>query len=411
MELNSLRNTVLKEISLEDMNILYDAFRASMRDSSWKGEPQRFEADFLTELTAISEEIANRSYKTSKGSEFILCERGKARFIHGNRMRDRVVRHCLCDNMLTPSLVPYLIYNNGASQEGKGTTFARKMFETDLHNFYLEHKSNDGYVAFIDFSKFFDNIEHEKALALIKPKISEQAQWLLDVIFDNFKVDVSYMTDQEYENCINEKFNSIEYHMKINDSLKTGEKFMKKSVDIGDQVSQDVGVYYPTKIDNYATVVRGCKRYGRYMDDIYIIHESKDYLKSVIEGIKKQSSELGLFVNEKKTRIAKLSDCYKYLQFKYTLLENGRVMKRINPKTLTRERKKLKAYKRIMDAGIMPYADIENCYKSWMGNYARYMSKKQRKNIQDLYESLFERRPRWKKQQSNSKTEQKSRQK
>ena len=407
-----MRNTVLNNVSLEDMNLLYDAFRASMRDSSWKGEPQRFETDFLSELTKISNEIVDRTYQTSKGSEFILKERGKTRYIHGNRMRDRVVRHCLCDNVLTPSLVPYLIHNNGASQKGKGTDFARRMFETDLHNFYLEHKSNDGYVAFIDFSKFFDNIEHEKALELINPKISEQAQWLLGVIFDNFKIDVSYMDDAEYETCIKQKFNSIEYHSNIDDSQKTGEKFMRKSVDIGDQVSQDVGIFFPTLVDNYATVVRGCKRYGRYMDDIYIIHENKEFLQSVIQGIKEQADKLGLFVNEKKTRIVKLSGNFKYLQFKYTLLENGRVMKRINPKTLTRERRKLKSYKRLLDKGVMPYQDIENSYKSWMGNYAKYMSKQQRKNIQNLYKSLFERSPRWKKEQlSSSKMEQKSKQK
>lgn len=393
------------------MNLLYEAFKASMRDSSWKGEPQRFEVDFLSELTALSNEIADRSYKTSKGSEFVLNERGKRRYIHGNRMRDRVVRHCICDNVLTPTLVPYLIYNNGASQKGKGTDFARRMFERDLHNFYLEHGHNNGYVAFIDFSKFFDNIEHEKALNLIKPKMNEQAQWLLDVIFDNFKIDVSYMDDTEYQDCIHEKFNSIEYHASIDDSKRTGEKFMRKSVDIGDQVSQDVGVFYPTRIDNYATVVRGCKKYGRYMDDIYIIHESKEFLQSVIDGIKKEADNLGLFINEKKTRIVKLSDNFKYLQFKYTLLENGRVMKRINPQTLTRERRKLKAYKRLLDKSVIPYEDIENCYKSWMGNYARYMSKKQRKNIQTLYKSLFERSPRWKQRKSNLQTEQKSQRK
>lgn len=382
------------------MNLLYDAYKASMRDSSWKGEPQRFEADFLSELTSISNEIADRTYQTSEGSEFVLNERGKMRYIHGNRMRDRVIRHCLCDNVLSPALAPFLIYNNGASQKGKGTSFARKTFETDLHNFFLEHKSNNGYVAFIDYSKFFDNIEHEKALSLINPKINEQAQWLLGIVFDNFKIDVSYMSDAEYSECINRKFNSIEYHANIDKSLKTGEKYMRKSVNIGDQVSQDVGVYFPTLADNYATVVRGCKRYGRYMDDIYIIHEDRDFLLSVIQGIKEQAKSLGLFINDRKTRIVKLSSNFKYLQFKYSLLDNGRVVKKINPKTLTRERRKLKAYKRLLDKKIIPYQDIENSYKSWLGNYVRYMSKLQRKNLQNLYKSLFERSPRWKKERS-----------
>ena len=147
------------------------------------------------------------------------------------------------------------------------------------------------------------------------------------------------------------------------------------------------------------------------MDDIYIIHENKEFLQSVIEGIRKESDSLGLFINEKKTRIVKLSGTFKYLQFKYNLLEDGKVVKRINPKSLARERRKLKAYKRILDKGIISYADIENCYKSWMGTYAKYMSKIQRKNIQELYYSLFERSPKWKKQQLNSKMGARSKQK
>ena len=38
-------------------------------------------------------------------------------------MRDRVVRHLLCDDILNPILKPYLIHNNGASQKGKGVSF------------------------------------------------------------------------------------------------------------------------------------------------------------------------------------------------------------------------------------------------------------------------------------------------
>ena len=173
---------------------------------------------------------------------------------------------------------------------------------------------------------------------------------------------------------------------------------MAKSVDIGDQVSQDIGIFYPAQIDNYAKLVRGAKMYGRYMDDIYIIGETKDYVESVIQGIAEQAKSLGIFINERKTRIVKLSHPFKYLQIKYRLSDSGRVIKRISPKSVTRERRKLKAYKRLLDRGAMGYADIEQAYKSWMGDYARIMSKEQVKNMKQLYKGLFGKEPRWKKQ-------------
>lgn len=392
------------ENRISDMNALYEAFKASMKGSAWKEEPQRFEIDFLSEITRLHQELESRTYKTSPGTEFTLNERGKIRYIHGSRIRDRVVRHSLCDEELAEALKPYLIHNNGASQKGKGISFSRNMFERDLHNYWLENRTNEGYVGFIDLSKFYDNIQHEKIKELIDLKISEFSQWLLGEILSTFEIDVSYMDDEEFSHCMERRFNSVEYHEKISDEQRTGEKFMPKSVDIGDQVSQDIGVFFPTRLDNYAKIVRGCKRYGRYMDDIYIIGESKEYVESVIAGIKVEAEKLGLFINEKKTRVVKLSGTYKYLQVKYSLTETGKVIKRINPKSVTRERRKIKAYKRLLDKGEMLYEDIEQAVKSWMGTFARLMSKKQIKNMKALYKELFGKELIWKKQLSHSKT-------
>lgn len=229
------------------MNVLYDAYRASMKSSPWKEEPQRFETDFLSNLTALHNELKSHTYQTMPGSEFILTERGKVRHIHGGRMRDRVVRHALCDSILTPALAPYIIHNNYASQLNKGIDFARAAFERDLHNYWLEHRTNDGWVCFIDYSKYYDNIQHQKAKDKICPKLDDDASWLLSEIIDNFCVDVSYMSNEEYDGCLDRKFNSVEYYEHIPDEAKTGEKFMAKSVDIGDQVSQSVGVSFQLK--------------------------------------------------------------------------------------------------------------------------------------------------------------------
>lgn len=384
-------------MEMADINVLYEAFRASMKGSAWKREPQKFEHNWLEELVALKTELETKTYKTLPGSEFTLNERGKIRHIHGGRMRDRVVRHALCDNILGPCLRPYLIHNNGASQKGKGLSFARKMFERDLHNYYLERRSNNGYVGFVDISKFYDNIRHDKVKEFLYPKIPEECHWLMDEILKNMEVDVSYMTDEEYSHCTTDKFNSVWYYETITPDKRTGEKFMQKSVNIGDQVSQDIGVFFPIRIDNYVKIVRGVKKYGRYMDDMYFIVDSKEEAVSLIQGIKERAEEIGLFINEKKTQIVKLSHNFRYLQTKYRLSDTGKVIKRINPAQVTRERRKLKAYKRLLNKGAVEYGDIEQAYKSWMGAYTPLMSKKQIKNIKELFKELFGKEPRWKK--------------
>lgn len=382
---------------VSDMNNLYDAFLLSMKGSSWKEEPQRFEIDFLSEIRKLQIELEEKTYKTSTCSEFELNERGRIRLAHGGRMRDRVVRHTLCDDVLTPALEPYLIHNNGASQKGKGIDFARKNFEEDLHNFWLEHHSNNGWVGFMDLSKFYDNILHDGVRGSVNPKIDDFSAWLLDNILSSFQIDVSYMSDKEYSECLSKKFDSLEYYETIPNEWKTGEKYMEKSVDIGDQTAQNIGVYYPTPIDNYIANVCGFHKDGRYMDDIYMIHENRECIKETMEGVKEQAEKLGLFINEKKTRICHLSETFKYLQIKYFLADTGKVVKRINPKSVTRERRKLKAYKRLLNDGKMTYPAIEQAYRSWMGSYARIMSKEQIEHMKGLYMQLYGKDPRWKK--------------
>lgn len=381
---------------LNDLNLLYESYIASMRGSAWKKEPQQFSINFLSEIVKLKEELENHTYKTLKGVEFTLNERGKIRHIHGSRMRDRVVRHALCDGELNNVLKPYLIWNNGASQKNKGISFSREMFEKHLHNYWLKYHTNEGYVGFIDFSKFYDNIQHDKVREKILPLLSSDGQWLFDEILKNMEIDVSYMTDEQYANCMNKKFDSLEYYKNIPNSAKRKEKMMKKGVDIGDQVSQSIGIYFPTPIDNYVTIVRGCKWYGRYMDDMYVICQDKEELKSIINGVTKIAKDLGLFINENKTHIYRLSGNYKFLQIKYSLDKKGKVIKKINPKSVTRMRRRIKAYKRLFDKNSISYKNIENACRSWMGEYYKLMSKKQIQHIKDLYFNLFNKELVWK---------------
>ena len=132
------------------------------------------------------------------------------------------------------------------------------------------------------------------------------------------------------------------------------------------------------------------------MDDIYIICQDREELKSIIAGISEQAAALGMFINEKKTHIARLSDTYKFLQIKYSLTNTGKVVTRINPTSVTRERRRMKAYKSLMDKGRMTYEDIEQAAKSWMGDYARLMSRKQIEHMKAHYRALFGKELSWK---------------
>lgn len=372
-----------------DANLYLDAFNKCKKGSIWKESVQRYEMNLLKNIDHQITAIQNGTYEQLPFNEFPLNERGKTREIKAIHIEDRVVLRNLCDNILTPSIKKYLIYDNGASVKGKGIHFTRKRFETHLHKYYREHGSNEGYILLMDFTKFFDNIQHNKLVSEYEQRINdEDLIGFLRKVIDAFKIDVSYMSEDEYKYCLNSVYNALEY-AKIDKSLLTGEKYMKKSIGIGSQISQISGLLFPTRIDSYCKIVKSLHYYGRYMDDTYIIHESKEYLKELLHEINKICDGYGIFINHKKTQIVKLTKTFTFLKTRYNLTDTGKVIKRINKDSITRERRKLKKFRKMLNEGKITYPEIEEAYHSWRGNLRYYSAYNVMKNMDKLFNELF----------------------
>lgn len=364
-----------------DGNALYDGFRRAEKGSDWKPEAQRFEMTYLLGLAKMQPQIKDLSYEFKPSSVFSINERGKTRIIHGEVIEDRIVKHSLCDEVLNPCTNRYLIFDNGASQVDKGITFTRNRLEYHLRSYYREHGNNKGYILLIDYSKYYDNILHDYLLKEFKKYVSDPvAIGLVEKILKHEEVDVSYMTDEEYECCMQTLFNSNEYYLE-HAHENQGKRFMPKHLNIGDQLAQTAGILYPTPLDNFIQIVKSATPYGRYMDDSYVINESKEFLQELLKEIIEYAKQLGITVNEKKTRICKLSEMWRFLQIQYSLTDTGRVIKKINQKRLTGMRRKMKKL-----APKKTVKEFTDWYKAWFKNHYKIMSKQQRRNMDELFE-------------------------
>lgn len=374
-----------------DANNLYDAYHASIRGSKWKETTQKFMLNYMRRIFKIQDQLQNRTLTNGKTVEFELNERGRPRPITSLCIDDRIVRHVLCDNVLLPAIRRKIIYGNGASLKGRGTSFTRKHFEIDLRRYYQKY-GNEGYILFGDFTKFYDNIIHDIAkedfLKLLG--YDEFVSWLLDLIFQGFEVDVSYMSHDEYNKCMSDVFNKLEYRKSIPKSARTGRWIMKKSVEVGDQIAQEVGIYYPHPIDNYIKYVRSQKFYQRYMDDWYIMSPSKEGLVDILERVTIIAKTRGIHINNKKTRIIPINKWFTFLQIRYKLTDSGKILKKINPKRVTAMRRKIKKLAVKVEKGEITYEQVENTFRSWMCDHYKLISKTQRKNLINLFEELYD---------------------
>lgn len=389
--LHILRIMDSSEILTTDANNLYLSGLKARSSSPNKESTQRFMRNLLGEVERARIELSSRAWKITPSRPFIINERGHTRKIEGNTPYDRMILHSYIDYAVEPILSRYLIYDNYASQVGKGVDLARSRFAQFLHKAYRQYGHNKFYVLLIDFAKFYDNIQHQKLFDVLMQYLPHESfhEYMLWTIFESFKVDVSYMSDEEYSGCLDTKYvalNDIDY-------IGTKEKFMYKSLNIGNQASQIFSIFYPVRIDNYLRIVNSEHFHGRYMDDTFIISDSKEHLRRTIAEVTEIAHDMGIFVHQNKTQIYRVDKNFKFLNRIYKMTDSGHLQIRLHSSTVDRECQKLKKYKRLIQDQTISLVYACNQFECWKGMFYKYMSKQQRERMNEvggyLYETIY----------------------
>lgn len=372
-------------IDFTDANCLIDAYRRTQKVSGWKESNQRFGLCLLRNTRKLQKEIRSGTYEQSVGSIFTHNENGKVRLVKALTVRDMVVQHALCDNVLIPELSKKIIHDNGASLKNKGISFTRRRFEQHLREHYRKYGTK-GYILKIDFRKYFDNIVHEYVRESVFPIINKYS-YVIDTINKILKanrIDVSYSDDKD---IIHKIFNALEYQ-KISRGKLTGARFMDKSLGIGSPSSQIIGIFLPTLIDTWCKIVRGIRHYDVYMDDRIVIHHDKQFLFTILEEIKTIARELGIHVNQNKTQVIKISHGFTFLKTKYYLTDSGKIIRRMPQDVIVRERRKLKKLHDFVKQGELTPKQFNEQYSGWRGDKRRYNSHTILMNMDNLYGRL-----------------------
>lgn len=330
---------------------LLRAARQSKKTVAWKASVQRYMANLLRNTWDLRKRLLNGISVAMGFICFTLCERGKMRHIRSVHFKERVVQRSVCDNALVPVLGRSLVYENGASMKGKGIHFHVFLCSRQLHRFYRQnHFSNEGWILQIDFSGYFDNIQHPPLKQMILQAFQDRRlRWLI---------------------------------------WQFVKSFGKESLGIGSQVSQILAVSYPNRIDHYAREVLGLNLSGRYMDDSYYMHASREYLQYCLEKMRPMFDELGIRLNPRKTQIIPIKR-FTFLKTRFYLTEKGKVVLKPCAASITRNRRKLKAFSRMLESGEMTIEGIINSYASWYGYQNHLDAHKSLREMDKLFYELF----------------------
>lgn len=329
---------------------LYHSYKMCRRNVGWKASVQKYITNAPINVYQTWQRLQAGKYRTSGFFEFDLMERGKKRHIRSVTIGERIVQRCLCDYALVPVLGRTYIYDNGASMANKGYSFAVDRLCQHLRQHYRRH-GTEGYVLLFDFSKFFDRVSHRVVKAVLHKEFSDERIIKLTEHFIDAFGDVG--------------------------------------LGLGSQISQVLALASANRLDHYIQEQCRIGSYGRYMDDGYLIHPSKEYLQKCLEGIRRICEELEITLNEKKTQIVKLSRGFTFLKVRFFLLPGGRIVRKIYHCSVTRMRRKLKSYQRFVAAGKMTMDDVYQSWQSWKAYASNFNAWHTIQSMAALYNKLF----------------------
>lgn len=341
-------------------NALAKAAKEATKNVTYKASVKRYMQRRLVNIAILNDNLIHKRDIRKGFICFSLFERGKLRNIMSVHFAERVPQKSLNQNALAPVLMNSIIYDNGASQRGKGTSFALRRMVTHLQRHYRKF-GTEGYILLIDFSDYFNNIDHDVAKSIIDNAFEDEGIKWLSFLF----------IDAHYEH--NKKHGRDE----------------RKGLGLGSEINQTMAIMLPNAIDHYVKEVLKIKGYGRYMDDSYLIHESKEYLRYCLREICKKCKELKIEINMKKTRIVKLSRGFQFLKTHFWLTETGKVIKKPCHDAIVRQRRKMKRQKRLLDRGELSFEDIKCSYSSWRGSLQNKNARMAIRSMDKLFDSLF----------------------
>lgn len=335
----TIRNQFDKYLTYEK---LLEAHNSARRGKNRKTELIKFNLKQEEYIMWLYKQLKNGTYKHGGYVEFYVTE-PKLRKIEKSRYIDRIVHTWLVNNFLIKGFVTQFIPTSFACLKGKGVHRAAFCVQDYMKKAKL--KWNDYYILKTDVAHYFNSIDKQILINILKRKIKDyKLIWLI---------------------------NEILYAQKRD-----------KGIEIGNYTSQIFANIYLNEVDQYIKKELKVKYYVRYLDDSILIVQTKEEAKRLLELIRKFLKEkLELELNDK-TQIFKgkqgVNFCgYKINEYRMKIRDGGKrklklKIKKLQVKVKGGEMSSKEAKKQL--AGHIGYAKWANIYN--LSNKLFYLEKR-----------------------------------
>lgn len=330
------------------MDNLKAAHKNAKKGKGWYQEVKQVDSDPEYYLGLLQNMLINKTYHTSEYQTFYKTEGNKKRLIYKlPYFPDRICQWAVLQ-VIEPILLRNFTADTYSAIPGRGIHLCFYRLQEAMQ----KDVKGSQYCLKIDVKQYYPSIDH----AILKKKYrrlfkDDDLLWLLDEVIDS----------------------------------TPGES----GIPIGNYLSQYSGNFYLSAFDHWIKEVKGVKHYFRYMDDIVILHESKEYLHRLRKEIDEYfHTKLKLTIKENWQVFPTFKRGLDYVGYRsfleYTLLRKN-TCKTFKAKMVAINKKRLNGE----ELSYSEWCSI-NSYKGWLKHCDSYrLQEKYMKPLEKYAETFY----------------------
>lgn len=208
----------------------------------------------------------------------------------------------LCDHVCNDYLIKHSIYDSCAIQKGKGITFAIERVKHHMRS-HVQQYGVTGYILKLDIKDYYKNIKQDVLIQYMNKHIA----------------------DEDLCNLMNHIITSY-----------------KQGLPMGNQCSQILANLYLDPLDHYIKEYWKIKGYVRYLDDMILLHVSKQYLQNVMHDLEQFLLPYGLTFNERKSHIYPITQGCDFIGWHFKVLPSKRIHMRLRKQSIKNIKRRIK---------------------------------------------------------------------
>ena len=314
-------------VSPENLFSAWDAFKSDKRS---KPDVQSFEWNLERNIFQLHRDLKSKTYKHGPYKGFYITD-PKLRHIHKATVRDRILHHAVF-SVVNPIFEPTFIPTSFSCRVGYGTHKGMEVLEEIMRE-VSRNNTRPCFVLKCDVRKFFDSVNHEILLSIIKKRIKDvDALWLLEAIV------------RSYESL-------------------PGQGALGRGIPIGNLTSQLFANVYMNELDQFVKHRLKIKHYVRYTDDFALVSESPEELEKFLVPISEfLENELALKLHPNKSILRSVCQGVDFLG--YVIFPKHRL---IRSKTKHRMFRKLEKRMEEYKAGDITRSNFDQSLQSYLG--------------------------------------------